>query len=142
MQTVHRNDAAVQPIRRRRDNTKGPAWTWPAWTDADTWELNPDVEPEDNRDHAVAFTPSRHDELYWLGYELGLNRENASISSIAASNAANSNDLAELGWFHSGFLAGKAEWDARLDEMCGSEDFAEFSARVTDREMYPYGGLS
>jgi hypothetical protein len=155
------------------DDAEGPAWTWDAWTDADTWELGPEPapvaflrpelfadapagqewvaisptlgvlrdveriarepEPEDTRDHAVAFTPSRSDELYRLGYELGLDREDARLDVL---------DAADIAEFRSGYLAGKAEWDARLEEMCGSAEYSKFSNRITDRDAWPMGCMS
>jgi hypothetical protein len=136
-------DAALDAVRDRKAVPKvNPRDHWPASTDAETWELGPDLDPEDPRDHAVAFVPSRHDELYRLGYELGLERENANISAIATANDAESEDLADLAAFHGGFLAGREEWDRRLEEMCGSAAYADFSNAITDRDVYPAGCVS
>jgi hypothetical protein len=112
----------------------GPAWTWDAWTDADTWELGPDREPEDTTDHAVAFAPTRREEMYKLGYELGLDRDDAAPFDAA--------DASDLDAFGAGWRDGKAEWDRRLDEMCDSAEYAEFSARVSDFDIYAPGATS
>jgi hypothetical protein len=105
-----------------------PRDSWPEWTDADTWELGPD--PDD-----APPQPSRADELYHLGFTLGLDREDATAPEGSTPPEARA--------FDAGWLAGKAEWDRRLEEMCGAAEYADFSGSLTggptDADIWPGG---
>ena len=114
-----------------------PAATWRGWLAlcrSGSPVRFPDREPSDTTDHAVAFAPTRREEMYKLGYELGLDRDDAAPLDAV--------DTTDLDAFREGWRDGKAEWDRRLDEMCGSAEYAEFSARVSDLDIYAPGAVS
>jgi hypothetical protein len=111
-----------------------PRDSWPAWTDEHTWELGPDAEPDDTTDHAEASGPSPRDEAFKLGYDLGLDREDADAPAHFSAE--------QRGEFEAGWAAGKAEWDRRLEEMCGASEYGDWTGLVTDRDLYVPGAVS
>src|SRR4051794_11140156 len=70
--------AAVAPsVNLNPARAANPRDSWPAWTDADVWELGPgpDGGPAPAESGPTAgpdFTPSAWDDAYWLGYTLRL----------------------------------------------------------------------
>ena len=75
--------------------------------------------------------PERLADLESLGYSLGLDRVDAS--------APEGSTAAEAAAFDRGWAAGLAEWNRRLDIMCGS---ADYPAAFSDYDAWPNGGMS
>jgi hypothetical protein len=107
---------------------------WPAWTDSDRWEPTTEPDPEDTRDHATAAVPSARNEAFHLGYGLGLDREDAAPPDHFGPEL--------VGEFEAGWATGRREWDRRLEIMCGSAEYSEFSNGISERDIYANGGVS
>lgn len=114
-----------------------PRDAWPAWTDDDRWELGPEADPspapkadeEGPRPTAGPdFEPTSLDDSERLGFDLGLEREGAFPPGWMGP--------CEARRFVGGWIAGRLEWDRRLDVMFGG---APAEARSTDLEGHPRG---
>jgi hypothetical protein len=126
-------DAAREAEAEAEAGGASPARVRDGWADEHARELGPD--PEDTTDHAEASGPSPRDEAFKLGYDLGLDREDARPPSDYPADLR--------GAFDEGWAAGKAEWDRRLEEMCGASEYAAWSSgRISDRDMWPAGCMS
>ena len=60
----------------------------------------------------------------------GLDREDAA-------GPGRTTRLTRPGCFRGGLAAGRREWNRRLEIMCGEADYADFSNRITDRDIPP-----
>ena len=76
------------------------------------------------------YAPTEQAEAFWTGFNLGLDREPAR-----APRASRRVRRA----FGAGMFAGRRERERRLDVMCGSPEYAEFSGDITDRDVHPRG---
>jgi hypothetical protein len=96
-----------------------PRNSWPAWTNSARWTVSPDDDPRPTA--RPDFTPTRLDQLEYMGYELGNGgSESATVKGL---------DADELAAFDRGFARGQAdlesERDACLEAMAIEHDAME-----------------
>lgn len=88
----------------------------------------PDPSPEWRPTAPEGYAPVPFEGAFWLGFNLGLDREDAAAPDHFSRHEARA--------FDAGWAAGFREWERRLDEMFAD---AVADGRVTDLDVHPRG---
>jgi hypothetical protein len=121
------SNLASRPARSKPPTRRDARQSWPDWTDQ-RWTIVPEPEDEPRPTAAHGHEPDAWAAAFWTGFNLGLEREDASPLKEWSGYLARA--------FTAGHVAGHRVWEARLDAMYADR---AGDGHPTDADVWPNG---